>query len=156
MRKDIKQADTTSVTNDSGKYPVVQITYLEKVSDSVVVYPYGTSGSPPLGSRCLLVTLLGDESVKFAIPLSSEFRPKNLLENEFACGNFKVGSIIHFKANGDIDIECQNEMNVTASKINVTGDIIVTGDVISNGIPLDSHKHGGVQTGGSNTGIPIP
>jgi hypothetical protein len=39
--------------------------------------------------------------------------------------------------------------------INVSGDITVTGgDVVADGISLKTHVHGGVQSGGSNTGTP--
>ncbi|WP_454144013.1 hypothetical protein [Methylocaldum sp. MU1018] len=40
--------------------------------------------------------------------------------------------------------------------INVSGDITVTGgDVVADGISLKTHVHGGVQSGGSNTGQPV-
>ena len=36
----------------------------------------------------------------------------------------------------------------------VDGDIEVTGDVTASGVSLVHHTHGGVQSGGSNTGAP--
>lgn len=38
--------------------------------------------------------------------------------------------------------------------LEITGDIVVHGDVIANGISLTKHVHGGVMAGGSNTGRP--
>lgn len=37
----------------------------------------------------------------------------------------------------------------------VDGSLTTTGDVVANGISLDTHRHSGVQAGGSNTGTPI-
>jgi len=39
--------------------------------------------------------------------------------------------------------------------VSIEGDVAVTGDVTADGISLKSHKHGGVQGGGSQTGNPI-
>lgn len=36
-----------------------------------------------------------------------------------------------------------------------TGDLHVTGDVLASGTSLHTHVHGGVQTGGGDTGVPI-
>lgn len=36
------------------------------------------------------------------------------------------------------------------------GTIVATGDVTAGGISLMTHKHGGVQAGGANTGVPLP
>lgn len=55
-----------------------------------------------------------------------------------------------------------NKVKITAPEIlldtptvNCTGDVIAAGDVVANGISLHDHVHGGVQSGGSNTGVPI-
>lgn len=37
----------------------------------------------------------------------------------------------------------------------VDGSLTTMGDVVANGISLDTHRHSGVQAGGSNTGTPI-
>lgn len=41
-----------------------------------------------------------------------------------------------------------------ATPCTITGSIHTTGDVVANGISLDSHVHSGVTTGGGNTGGP--
>lgn len=38
--------------------------------------------------------------------------------------------------------------------VSIEGDVTVTGDVTADGVSLKSHKHGGVQSGGSQTGSP--
>ena len=56
---------------------------------------------------------------------------------------------------GDMNIEIKGNCTITCPTINVKGDLIVDGKVVSNGIELASHKHSGVQSGGSNTGSPV-
>ena len=54
----------------------------------------------------------------------------------------------HNFSNGNITISNGN-ITITGGNVTVTG-----GDVIADGISLKNHKHSGVQSGGSNTGIP--
>jgi phage baseplate assembly protein V len=45
-------------------------------------------------------------------------------------------------------------LTIAAGKLTLNGDIEVTGDVKAGAISLKNHKHGGVTTGSSQTGIP--
>lgn len=47
-------------------------------------------------------------------------------------------------------------ISITAPTINITGNVVVTGEVTANGIPLSTHVHTGVTSGPANTGTPIP
>lgn len=54
------------------------------------------------------------------------------------------GSTVTIKTDGVVEIN--------ASTVRITGDLSVGGDVVTDaGISLNSHVHGGVDTGGSNT-----
>ena len=55
---------------------------------------------------------------------------------------------IRFDSSGDIHLK-------PASTVYVQGDVEVTGEVTAGGIPLTTHKHTGVATGGSETGSPV-
>ena len=37
----------------------------------------------------------------------------------------------------------------------ITGDVVVNGDVVADGVSLKTHIHSGVTTGGDNTGAPV-
>ena len=43
---------------------------------------------------------------------------------------------------------------VAPGTLDITGDVIVHGDVVADGISLKTHTHGGVEPGASNTGGP--
>lgn len=53
---------------------------------------------------------------------------------------------------GDINLTGNLVVN---GNINCTGTVTATVDVVGGGISLKTHTHGGVQTGGGNTGGPI-
>lgn len=138
----MKLAKTTKKVDDSKTFPVVQITYLEKVVDAVVAEGYGTHGSSPKNSPAILICLNGNEANRFIIPLSSLNRTKNLKEGEFETGNFKVGSIINFDENGNINITSKKNVVIEASQITANCDIIVTGgDVVADGVSLKNHTN---------------
>ena len=74
----IKQSRTTKKVNDSKAYPLVQVTYLERISDAVIAESYGVHGSAPVGTPCLMVTVNNDPANRYVIPLSAIIRPKDL------------------------------------------------------------------------------
>lgn len=56
---------------------------------------------------------------------------------------------------GAINLQTSNGISLTCTKLTVTGDVEVTGDVTADGVSLKHHVHGGVTPGGSNTGEPV-
>jgi hypothetical protein len=46
-------------------------------------------------------------------------------------------------------------LEVNATGVKIMGNLTVVGEVTANGIPLSTHIHTGVQTGGGDTGAPI-
>lgn len=45
-------------------------------------------------------------------------------------------------------------IDLAGGTMNINGTLTVTGDVIASGVSLVNHTHGGVQSGGANTGAP--
>lgn len=75
---------------------------------------------------------------------------------------------IHLKANGDIVAKTPTTFNVQCSEfvvnashtqinspINTSSTITAVGNVVGDGVSLNSHTHSGVTVGGGNTGAPI-
>jgi phage baseplate assembly protein gpV len=67
---------------------------------------------------------------------------------------------VQFNTEG-ITINSPNAITINAPEINSngtwthTGTITSSGDVTGAGTSLHTHKHGGVQTGGGQTGTPV-
>lgn len=55
-----------------------------------------------------------------------------------------------------ISVTAAGNVVITAPTVTINGDLDVTGEVTGNGIPLSTHLHSGVQTGGGDSGPPIP
>ena len=53
-------------------------------------------------------------------------------------------------------ISGSTSMEISNSGINITGSVVVDGEVTANNIPLSTHIHSGVTVGGGNTGTPVP
>jgi len=102
-----------TLVKNSGK--VLQTLYNGKTLDKIQnLTPYGFFSNPPLGSK---VVMIADTSnTYYGIAYLDEVIP-SLEENEVAVGNFKIGSIVKFDKNGNINITCKKDTN-----INITGD----------------------------------
>jgi len=70
------------------------------------------------------------------------------------------GSIVTIFENGNVEVQAANEVEVSSEKVTINapveinGDVTVSGDVVASGVSLVTHTHGGVATGGGNTGEP--
>jgi phage baseplate assembly protein V len=72
-----------------------------------------------------------------------------------------IGGNADVTIGGEATINVTGDTNLTTPTLALDGDMTCTGtitaetDVIGGGISLKTHKHGGVQTGGGLTSIPI-
>jgi phage baseplate assembly protein gpV len=62
---------------------------------------------------------------------------------------FYIGGFLNNEPTCFIELKQNGSIEITASN-----NVIVKGDVIADGISLKNHTHGGVESGGSNTGKP--
>ena len=68
--------------------------------------------------------------------------------------------VISIKADGTIEITTTGDLEITAPTTAITGNLTVSGTIVSqdevtgNGVVLSTHTHGGVTTGGSSTAVP--
>lgn len=61
----------------------------------------------------------------------------------------------HRSGSARIRLHADSVEIIAPSGVNIVGDVTVDGEVTANGIPLSTHRHGGVQSGGDNTGTPL-
>jgi len=75
---------------------------------------------------------------------------------------FGDGTILQYdRSSSALTVNCVGAVNITAASgvtisgnVTVSGSITASGDVTAGGISLESHTHGGVQSGGSSTSGP--
>ena len=133
--------------------------------------PYGLVTCAPECSRLILIPLNGNESNMYAlvdkIDRGSIPTPE---PGETILANYISGDYIHLKTDdmefitsgnlkiksAGLDIET-GAFNLKAASSNISGggDFNISGgDVKADGISLKNHPHGGVTTGGDDTGKP--
>lgn len=75
--------------------------------------------------------------------------PASFREMSMANG-FYIGGFLNREPTCYIELKQDGSIVMTAPN-----NVIVHGDVIADGISLKNHVHGGVESGGSNTGVPV-
>ncbi len=117
----LKLGKVTRNTNDSEQFPTMQITYLSKVADAMVMVPYGLSvRSIPGDTLCAVFNVQGHEENRIAMPLATTNRKKNLKDSEVVLENEKTKAFFYLKENGDLEISIPGDVLE-----NVTGDVVV-------------------------------
>lgn len=158
----ITYARVTLPLDDSKNFKIVQITYLDKTTNALIVLPYGLYAGIPNNIRLLKFNVLGDPGNLSVIPFDQENRYKNLAEYEVKVGNPNSGSYIYFKADGSIEIKSTSDMT-----IDVNGDLNIKAtnfkiDAIKTDLGVsgakiarvgDAVSGGVITTGGTNTSI---
>lgn len=149
----VKLGHVSKFITDDRPYPVVQVTYFDKiVGDATVIMPYGTSCALPEDTLGIVISVLGDETNKIFIPISTTEREKNLEKSEYVAGNQVKKTYIKFDKSGNIEIEGKGDINVTTTgnvninsnrvnlnsggtlkKIALDGDTVSGGQVIATG-----------------------
>lgn len=156
-----QNTDITSGTDDTNTF--------EHTSTGDTTYNYGSKST-----NTLTINVTGDNAITISGDHSLDITGSSDITINGAC-DLTVNGKSTVTANDDVKIDVTGKLDATASgnasvtaaqitlngpviingSLNVTSTITATGDVIGNGISLDSHVHSGVATGGSNTGGPV-
>lgn len=139
----IKRAIVSLVSSDNGVFQVAQISYLGKTANAELIYPYGLSSNPPVGSIAVIFNVQGQEENRVGIANYPGARFKNLKAGEVALGNFITKSNIKFLESGDIVVTSMNDMQVIISQNNTVS--------IGGGCAVNITSNATVNIGGSAT-----
>lgn len=135
----IKRAVTTGPMMDTKNYPVVQVKYFNRTTLVEVLMPYGLSYSPPEGSLAVVFNILGQEENRAALATSPTSRFKNLAPGEVAVGNYITRAKIYFREDGGVLLDVPNgEVTIDTSRVTMTGDLDVDGDITAKGNIIDN------------------
>ena len=98
---------------DDTPYPVQRVGFLGKSTDSNTWYPYGFNALAPAGALSLMFAVGGDANSQVHLPGSPQERIK-VAPGEVVVYNPTTKAKIHFRANGDIDIDSPGMINISA------------------------------------------
>ena len=116
-------ASITRKSDELGEYPIQQATYLDRVSDVFVLFPYGMHANLPVDQLGLLI----DQQGRVFIGTSAVGRI-TVEEGEVVFYHPKTNSKIHFKNNGDIDLDTTAAQEPGNFNINVKNVNIITSE----------------------------
>lgn len=162
MKTSIKRGVISNAGKDDTARPVQQLDMLGKTTDAEIIFPYGVHANLPPSSLLVVLPVLDQSSNLVAFGGLPNERI-TVEEGEVVFFHPQTKAKIHFKANGDIDIESPGTINVNAEttkwtgNINLTGDITASGtitgttDVVFAGISSKTHIH---PVSGASTGAP--
>ena len=149
----IKRATVTMGGSDDGEFNIQQVTYLQKVADCDIIFPYGMSANLPKDTLLVMFNVNDNEQNRAGIGTLPRERKKNLAPGEVAFFHPLTKSFIYFRNSGDIDIDTSqasdleaenqtganinitcNDANLTCKNLNVTASESVTIDATENAI----------------------
>ena len=134
----IKRSFITRASDDKNAFQTAQISYLDKVADTEIIWPYGMFGNVPVDSLCVTFSVGAHEEDRVTIASRSHKRiRRNLKPGEIGIGNFDTQSEIFFDADGNIIINAKSKLNITvvgdatitANKLIIDNDADITGNV---------------------------
>lgn len=142
-----------TLAESAGKMQTMQVSLLADEGKTAVEHfePYGWTSRPQPGAEVLVAFVEGDRSHGIVLCAADRrYRVTALQPGEVAIHDDQ-GAAVVLGRNGIV-------INGGTRDIHITGapQVIVTGgDVIADGISLKNHKHGGVQAGSAETGVPV-
>lgn len=162
----IKRARVSRTDDDSGKLPIQQCDFMGDTANFIALFPYGHHANLPVDSLVTLLSVNGQEQNLAGIGEVPEKRIKNLESGEVVFFHPTTKTRIHFKNNGDLDIDVVGDVNLNANNVNIdaavsnigvggnaiarVGDTVET--VIASGSSAGTYV-GTIITGGVNTSI---
>jgi len=152
----IKRAIQTAKPNDSGVRQKAQVTFLGQTKDIKTVSPYGVFSSSPNHSDWLIWSARCNKDDLYGIPNDYKNRIKNLKEGEVVLMNTLTKSLIHFKESGEIYFFANSSLvfdseSVFNEDVDFKKNVNIDGILTLAGVNVNTHVHGGVMSGGSNT-----
>ena len=160
----VRRSEITRVATDKNAFQTAQISYMDRVSDTEILWPYGMYGSVPVNSLCVTLAVGAQEENKVTFPARAHTRTRrNLKSGEVGFGNFTTKSEVFFDADGniliiakkDLTITVEGEATIKATNVTIDAGIVTLGDRVNlgaGGLPIarvGDSVAGGVITSGS-------
>ena len=131
----VRRSQITRGSADANSFQTAQVSYMGRVSDTEILWPYGMYGSVPINSLCVTFAVNGQEENKVTLPARSHKRiRRNLKVGEVGIGNFNTQSEVFFNSDGDVEINAKKNLKITVTgdcEISVSGNVTITGGTIT-------------------------
>ena len=123
-----------SVTSTQGQHLKAKLSLLadEIKEDYDIIQDYGFTSIIPKNSSVVALCIGGSRDNGIVIASDSKQYKPSLADGEVAIYT-KFGQKIHLDSNGDVNIFCDDTINITAATANFSGDINVTGSISADG-----------------------
>ncbi|GCL64308.1 phage baseplate assembly protein V [Pseudaquabacterium pictum] len=151
------------LVNDGSKLQGLQVSLLaDEVRDQVERFQnYGFTSHPLPGAEAVAASVAGNRDHVLVIAVDDRrYRLTALQQGEVAIYTDEGDKIV-IKRGGTIEVTAATKVVLDTPLVQCTGDVTVAGtvtagvDVVADGISLVGHRHGGVDTGVGNTGVPV-
>lgn len=148
-----------TATNTAPGVSLVQVAGLagETVQDNELFQHYGYSSHVPAGTEAVVLPIGGNSSQGIIIATEhAQYRLKSLAAGEVAIYTDEGDSIV-LKRGHLIEVTTQTLKINATTKVEMNTPLLQVngGDIKADTISVKTHKHGNVQSGGSQTGDPV-
>ena len=128
---------------------------ISTVKNTGKVSPPGSNRKNDMSDMVYLMTIIGAAPTQYVQFNSSGITIHSPIKVNITAPNVEIDASTECKINAPT-ITLNGAVNQTSgSAATFSGSMNVTGDVTANGTSLHTHKHGGVQTGSGQTGVPV-
>ncbi len=152
----LRWARITKPGSDDKQFATQQMEYLGKVSDGLIVFPYGVHGNVPADALALMFAVQGNPDNRAAIAWTPKNRP-TLKGGEVAFYHPPTGSLIKWDVDGNLTIDNGSATwAMVGDTMTLTGNLVVNGTMTNNGKDVgDTHGHTQGNDGGGDSEAPI-
>lgn len=133
LKNIVRRVKITGPADNTGQFPVQQMTFKGKLINVMQIFPYGTYSNLSNESLGVMFSIDGNSSDRVALCYDPKNRPKDLEQNEVAFYHPPTQSFIKFRNNGDLEVSTvEGEtkgsiiINCTNATVNAETDITVT------------------------------
>ncbi len=117
----VRYAFISNTSKDEDQFPVQQITTDGALNDAGVLFPYGIHANMVTDTLVVAASIEGDASNVVILGAHTPNRPK-LAPGENCIYHPPTGAVVHFKADGSIEVTTKSDETVTISDdVKITG-----------------------------------